>query len=191
MKFWKDPAHIRTLLFYLVASAAICAACFYIEMAWGITVAAACVMFTVFRLVNDMVYDARVRALNRRVEAALRGDRKISASNEKRGELYELDRNVYKLALKLADSEEKLEHEQEENEALLRSMAQHLILRADELPANVHRRELIALAHDMENLAELHGEPADLLGEPCFLLGGGVVVHNVADGTADPVLVQL
>ena len=155
MRFWKDPAHIRTLLLYLLASAAVCGVCFYHEPEWGILVAVVCAMFTIFRLVGDMVYEARVRAVCRRAEAALRGEQKPALSDEKRGALYELDGNVYKLAIRLSDSESTLARERRESDALLRGIAQHLIVRAEELPANVHRRELIALAHDMESLAAL------------------------------------
>lgn len=159
MKFWKDPAHIRTLLLYLLASAAVSAICFYTDPEWGVIVAVVCVMFTVFRLVGDMVHDARVRSVDRRVEAALRGERKPQVSDEKRGALYELDGDVYKLAIRLSDTEDTLARERAEGERLLRGLAAQLITRAEELPANVHCRSLIALAHDMENLAALQGEP--------------------------------
>lgn len=159
MSYWKDPAHIRTLLLYLLASAAVCAVCFYTDPEWGVIVAVVCGMFTVLRLVSDVVHDARVRAVNRRVEAALRGEYKPSVSDEKRGALYELDGNVYKLAIRLSDTQKTLAQERAQSDRLLHGLARQLITRAEELPANVHRRELIALAHDMENLASLRGEP--------------------------------
>ena len=94
----------------------------------------------------------------RKVVKALNGEKKPSPPDGRRGAMYDLDNNVYKLALRLSDSETALCREREENEQLLRGIAAHLVLRAEELPANVHRRELIALAHDMENLAGLYGE---------------------------------
>ena len=159
MKFWKDPAHIRTLLLYLSASAVICGICFYTDASLGIIVAVVCAMFTVFRLMGDLVYDARTRSVNRRAEAALRGESKPAVSDEKRGALYELDGTVYKLAIRLSDCEQTLARERAESERLLRGLATQVILRAEELPANVHRRELIALAHDMELLAALGDAP--------------------------------
>ena len=159
MKFWKNAAHVRMLLFYLLISAVICGLCFYTDWMMGIAAAAACLLFTVLRLSGEAVYDARVRSLNQCVEEALRGEKKPMLSGKRRGALHELDCNVFKLALKLSDSEARRRRERKENELLLRGIAAHLVLRAEELPANVHRRELIALAHDMENLADLEGEP--------------------------------
>ena len=159
MKFFKDPAHLRALFLYLLASAAICAVCFYNTPEWAIVAVIICATFTILRLLGDVVHDARVRAVNRRLEAALRGERKLTVSAEGRGALYELDGNVYKLALRLADTEKALANEREEHDLLLRGLAHQLILRAEELPPNVHRRELVALAHDMENLAALGEEP--------------------------------
>ena len=162
MKFWKNAAHIRMLLFYLLISAVICGLCFYTDLTMGIVAAAACLLFTVLRLSGEAAYDARVRSLNRCVEEALRGEKKPAPTAKSRGALHELDSNVFKLALKLSDSESRRRRAQKENELLLHGIAAHLILRAEELPANVHRRELIALAHDMENLAALEGEPTAL-----------------------------
>ena len=155
MKFWKDPAHIRTLIFYLLAGAAVSGICFYSEPEWGIIVAVICAMFTVFRLVGDMVYESRIRAVCRRAAAALQSKQKPALSDEKRGALYELDGSIYKLAVRLFDVERELDREHTESKRLLRTMSRELILRAEELPANVHRRELVALANDMENLAAL------------------------------------
>ena len=159
MKFLKDPAHICTLILYLLASAAICAVCFYTAPEWALIAAVICAMFTVLRLVSDAVHDARVRAVNRRLEAALRGEGKPTVSKEGRGALYELDRSAYKLTLHLYDTEQALLHKCAQHDLLLQGLAHQLILRAEELPANVHRRELIALAHDMENLAALQETP--------------------------------
>lgn len=153
MKFWKDPAHIRTLIFYLLAGAAVSGICFYSEPEWGVIVAVICVMFTVFRLVGDMVYESRIRAVCRRAAAALLGKQKPTVSDEKRGALYELDGSIYKLAVRLLDLERELDRERTEGKRLLRTVSRELILRAEELPANVHRRELVALAHDVENLS--------------------------------------
>lgn len=146
-------------LLYLLASAAVCGVCFYTDLTLGIVAAVICVMFFVFCLVGDARQKARLRGMSRKIEETLRGSEKPALPEGKGGALYELDCNVYKLALKLSDCEADRAKEQRENDMLLRGMAQHLILRADELPANVHRRELIALAHDMEGLAALHGEP--------------------------------
>ena len=159
MKFWKNPAHICLLLVYLVIGAAVSILCFYTDLITGVVAATLCLMFTVLRLTGEAVYDARVRSLSRSVRATLTGEKKPVPSEKRRGALYELDSNVYKLALKLSDCEDIVCRERRENELLLRGVARHLIERAEELPANVHRRELIALAHDMENLAELHGDP--------------------------------
>lgn len=159
MRFWKNPAHIRTLLLYLLASVAIGFVCFTYDREMGLVTVVVCVMFTILRLIGEQVHDARMRALSRKIEMTLSGEGKPTLPEGKRGALYELDGNVYKLALKLADCEAARKHEREDNDALLQGMAQHLIQRAEELPANVHRRELIALAHDMENLAALRGEP--------------------------------
>ena len=155
MKFWKDPAHIRTLIFYLLAGAAVSGVCFYSDPEWGVIVAVVCAMFTVFRLVGDMVYESRTRAVCRRAAAALRGEQKPALSDEKRGALYELDGSIYKLALRLFDVDRALTQERAESKHLLRTMSRELIVRAEELPANVHRSELVALAHDIENLAVL------------------------------------
>ena len=165
MKFRKNPAYIRMLLCYVVIGAAVSALCFYTDFTLGVVAAALCVMFTVFRLVGEAVYDARVRSLSRRVSEALSGVKKLVPSEQRRGALYELDSNVYKLVLKLSDCENTLHRERTENELVLRGIATHLIERAEELPANVHRRELIALAHDMENIADLHGDlvPQDMI----------------------------
>ena len=157
MKFWKNPAHVRTLLFYVLISAAVCGVCFYTDWVLGAVAASLCVMFTVLRLLGESVYDARVLSLSRRVLETLSEEKKLAPSQKRHGALYELDSNVYKLALKWDDCEKTLSRERRENELLLRGVARHLIERAEELPANVHRRELIALAHDMENLADLHG----------------------------------
>ncbi len=159
MKFWKDPAHIRTLLLYLAAGGAVSGLCWYMDAEWGLVVAVVCVMFTVFRLVGDMVHHGRVRAVCRRAERALRGDGKPEMWDERRGALALLDGEVYKLALALYD--EKAAHARDEaaSRALLRSLSAHLIARAEELPANVHRREVVALAHDMERLAALEEAP--------------------------------
>jgi hypothetical protein len=162
MKFWKNAAHIRMLLFYLLISAVICGLCFYTDLTMGIVAAAACLLFTVLRLAGEAAYDARVRSLNRCVEEILRGEKKPVLSAKSRGALHELDSNVFKLALKLSDSEARRRRAQKESELLLRGMAAHLVVRAEELPANVHKRELIALAHDMEHLADLEGEPIAL-----------------------------
>ena len=159
MRFWKDPAHVRTLILYLLASAVICGICFYYDLELGIIVAVVCAMFTIFRMMGDLVYHARTRSVNRRAEAALRGEGKPSVSDEKRGALYELDGNIYKLAIRLSDYEQTLARDRAENERLMRGLAAQIILRAEELPANVHRRELIALAHDVELLAALGDEP--------------------------------
>ena len=159
MKFWKDLSHVYMLLLYLVIDAAVITLCFYTDRMMGIVAASLCVMFTVLRLTGEAMRDARICALNRRVEKTLSGEEKPVPPSEKRSMLYELGRNVYKLALKLSDREAELRRDREENDMLLRGIAQHLILRAEELPANVHRRELIALAHDMESLTELHGDP--------------------------------
>jgi hypothetical protein len=78
MKFFKDPAHLRALFLYLLASAAICAVCFYNTPEWAIVAVIICATFTILRLLGDVVHDARVRAVNRRLEAALRGERKLT-----------------------------------------------------------------------------------------------------------------
>lgn len=159
MSFWKDPAHIRTLILYLLVSALLSGICFYNDLELGIIVAVVCAMFTIFRMMGDLVYHARTRLINRRAEAALRGEGKPSLSDEKRGALYELDGNIYKLAIRLSDCEQTLARERAEDERLMRGIAAQIILRAEELPANVHRRELIALAHDVELLSSLGDEP--------------------------------
>ncbi len=159
MKFWKDPAHVRMLLLYLLVSGVACALSFLTDQVMGIVVAALCVMFTVLRLTAEAVRDGRVRAMNRKVEKVLSGEEKPLPPDGGGGAMYELGGSVYKLALKLSDREAELRREREETDLMLRGIAAHLVQRAEELPANVHRRELIALAHDMENLAELHGEP--------------------------------
>lgn len=159
MKFWKDPAHVRMLLLYLFVSGVACAFSFYTDPMMGIVVAALCVMFTVLRLTAEVARDSRVRAMNQKVMKTLGGEEKPLPPDGGRGAICELDGNVYKLALRLSDREAELCRERAENDLLLRGIASHLVVRAEELPANVHRRELIALAHDMENLADLHGEP--------------------------------
>ena len=159
MSFWKDPAHIRTLILYLLVSALLSGICFYNDLELGIIVAVVCAMFTIFRMMGDLVYHARTRLINRRAEAALRGEGKPSLSDEKRGALYELDGNIYKLAIRLSDCEQTLARERAEDERLMRGIAAQIILRAEELPVNVHRRELIALAHDVELLSSLGDEP--------------------------------
>ena len=158
MKFWKNPAHIRTLLFYLLATAAVGGVCFYFSFELGAIVTVVCLMFTILHMVAEHVHDTRLHALTRKIELTMQDSRKPRLPEGKRGALYELDNAVYKLALALSDCREAHRHDREENDALLRSIASHVIVRADELPANVHRRELIALAHDMENLAVLHRE---------------------------------
>lgn len=160
MKFWRNPAHIRTLFFYLIAAAAIGTVCFWYDPILGVIIAVVCLMYTILRLVGEMMHDIRMDALSRKIEKTLRDGGKPALPDGKRGSLYELDSNVYKLALRCADSEEARARETAETDALLRGIAQHLIQRAEELPANVHRRELIALAHDMENLAALDETPA-------------------------------
>ena len=159
MKFWKNPAHIRMLLCYLVIGGAVSGLCFYTDLTLGAVAASLCVLFTVLRLTGEAAYDARVRSLSRRVRETLEGKKKPMPSEQRKGALYELDGNVYKLALKLSDCETTLHRERHENELMLRGIAVHLTERAEELPANVHRRELIALAHDLENIADLHGDP--------------------------------
>lgn len=165
MKFRKNPAHIRTLLFYLLATAAVGGVCFYYSFELGAIMTVVCLMFTILRLVAEQVHDTRIRALCRKIELTIQDGRKPSLPEGKRGALYELDSAVYKLTLKLSDCREAHRHDREENDALLRSIAAHVIVRADELPANVHRRELIALAHDMENLAALHREDVPVTGD--------------------------
>lgn len=155
MKFFKDPAHIRTLLLYLLASGAVCGVCFYFEMLLGVIVTAVCFMFCVFRLMGDVSADARLREMSRRVERTMEKGEKPAAPSGGRSAMSELDAAVYRLALRASDLKAENVRREEEHDLLLRGVARHLIQRAEELPANVHRRELIALAHDMENLADL------------------------------------
>ena len=147
-------------LLYLLASVAVCGVCFYMtDLATGIIAAVICAMCLIFRCVGDAAVSSRLRRMTRRAKQAWRGEDTPSLPEGKRGAMHELDCQVYKLALKLSDCRSDLARCEEEHTVLLRGIAGHLIQRAEELPANVHRRELIALAHDLEELASLPDAP--------------------------------
>lgn len=171
MRFWKDPSHVLTLFLYVLITAVIGGVCFAESVELGLIVTVICVMFTILHLVAAGVQDTHIRALRRRLERTMQDGTNPDLPGSRRGELYELDRCAYRLALQLSDCRAARRAEREENDALLLGIAGHVIVRADELPANVHRRELIALAHDMERLAALHRADAPVASDALISAG--------------------